>query len=264
MLAYSRRWTRQPPERQVAANGLPSPRALFRPQGARQHDAHGVVSSSTYAGSTFGVGLGGVGVSLDGASDSGIRHTFTDAIDRFAYSVAILFSLRSIAANNNIFGINGILQVRATTGGQIEFLTEAVSSNATSTFGGVTANRLHCLVVTNQSGGPLIGYFDGFEVVRFSAGQDVQTTDKYLTLGKRNNAGEVMNGVIYEAAYWSGITLDAATAARISAAYYPSVFAPRRIWVPQAAITGLPTLSLPTYTPGSLTAAGFRPRVTAT
>ena len=41
------------------------------------------------------------------------------------------------------------------------------------------------------------------------------------------------------------------------------LFAPRRIWVPQAAITGLPTLSLPTYVPGSLTATGFRPRVTA-
>ena len=41
-------------------------------------------------------------------------------------------------------------------------------------------------------------------------------------------------------------------------------FAPRRIWVPQAAITGLPALSLPTYAPGSLTATGFRPRVTAT
>lgn len=42
------------------------------------------------------------------------------------------------------------------------------------------------------------------------------------------------------------------------------IFAPRRIWVPQAAISGLPTLSLPTYVPGSLTATGFRPRVTAT
>ena len=38
----------------------------------------------------------------------------------------------------------------------------------------------------------------------------------------------------------------------------------RRVWVPQAAITGLPTLYLPTYTPGSLTGVGFRPRVTAT
>lgn len=40
------------------------------------------------------------------------------------------------------------------------------------------------------------------------------------------------------------------------------LFAPRRIWVPQAGL--LPTLSLPTYAPGSLTATGFRPRVTAT
>lgn len=42
------------------------------------------------------------------------------------------------------------------------------------------------------------------------------------------------------------------------------LFAPRRIWVPQAPPPSLPTLSLPTYTPGSLTAGGFNPRVTAT
>lgn len=42
------------------------------------------------------------------------------------------------------------------------------------------------------------------------------------------------------------------------------LFQPRRIFVPQAGITGLPTLSLATYVPGSLTSSGFRPRVTAT
>lgn len=42
------------------------------------------------------------------------------------------------------------------------------------------------------------------------------------------------------------------------------IFAPRRAWVPQAAAGGLPALSLATYVPGSLTATGFRPRVTAT
>lgn len=43
------------------------------------------------------------------------------------------------------------------------------------------------------------------------------------------------------------------------------LFAPRtqRIW-PPAATSGLPTLSAATYVPGSLTASGFRPRVTAT
>lgn len=43
------------------------------------------------------------------------------------------------------------------------------------------------------------------------------------------------------------------------------LFAPRtqRIWAPTAA-SGLPTLSAATYVPGSLTATGFRPRVTAT
>ena len=41
------------------------------------------------------------------------------------------------------------------------------------------------------------------------------------------------------------------------------LFEPRRIWVPQAAITGLPTLSASTYKPGTLTATGWTPRITA-
>lgn len=40
------------------------------------------------------------------------------------------------------------------------------------------------------------------------------------------------------------------------------LFAPKRIWVPiTAAGSSLPTLSIPTYVPGSLTTTGFRPRV---
>lgn len=42
-----------------------------------------------------------------------------------------------------------------------------------------------------------------------------------------------------------------------------AIFKPRRTWAPQAEVVALPTLSLPTYVPGSLTATGFRPRVTA-
>jgi hypothetical protein len=42
------------------------------------------------------------------------------------------------------------------------------------------------------------------------------------------------------------------------------LFAPRSIWVPVSASSTNPTLSLPTYVPGSLTSSGFRPRVTAT
>jgi len=37
---------------------------------------------------------------------------------------------------------------------------------------------------------------------------------------------------------------------------------PRRIWVPAAAASGLPTLSLSTFVPGSLATTGWRPQVT--
>ena len=43
------------------------------------------------------------------------------------------------------------------------------------------------------------------------------------------------------------------------------LFAPRQIWIPTTAAASFnPTLSLPTYVPGSLTSSAFRPRVTAT
>jgi hypothetical protein len=43
------------------------------------------------------------------------------------------------------------------------------------------------------------------------------------------------------------------------------IFAPRQIWIPATAAASFnPTLSLPTYVPGSLTSSAFRPRVTAT
>jgi hypothetical protein len=42
------------------------------------------------------------------------------------------------------------------------------------------------------------------------------------------------------------------------------LFEPRRIWVPQAAAAGLPTLSASTYKPGTLTSTGWTPRITAT
>jgi hypothetical protein len=43
------------------------------------------------------------------------------------------------------------------------------------------------------------------------------------------------------------------------------LFAPLQIWIPATAAASFnPTLSLPTYVPGSLTSSAFRPRVTAT
>ena len=70
------------------------------------------------------------------------------------------------------------------------------------------------------------------------------------------------DGEWYQHHVWNRMLGDAEVAALTENPQ--RLYSQRRIWVPQAAITGLPTLSLPTYTPGSLTATGFRPRVTAT
>lgn len=69
------------------------------------------------------------------------------------------------------------------------------------------------------------------------------------------------NAVIAEAGVWS-FPVSSQMAQHLSSS--PSApYTPRRIWAPQVGITGLPILSLPTYVPSSLTASGFRPRVTA-
>ena len=89
----------------------------------------------------------------------------------------------------------------------------------------------------------------------------------HVTIGANGVTSSILN-------WFSGDIFLAAVlpfVSRLSDSYFRDLsanpwqlFAPRRIWVPQTAISGLPTLSLPTYTPGSLTASGFRPRVTAT
>jgi hypothetical protein len=71
------------------------------------------------------------------------------------------------------------------------------------------------------------------------------------------------------AAFWAGTVFLAGACNRCwtaaEAALDPwQLFAPRQIWIPATAAGTNPTLSLPTYVPGSLTSSAFRPRVTAT
>lgn len=99
-----------------------------------------------------------------------------------------------------------------------------------------------------------------------TVGQTAGTTDFPLALLNRNLRGAFSGGTGIDLLLYLRTPMLLPNPAELTASMSApwQVFAPRRIWVPQAAITGLPTLSLPTYTPGSLTATGFRPRVTAT
>ncbi len=58
---------------------------------------------------------------------------------------------------------------------------------------------------------------------------------------------------------------DVLALTRSPAEFFRLALEPQSIFVPEiAAGSGLPTLSAPTYVPGSLTSTSFRPRVTAT
>jgi len=110
------------------------------------------------------------------------------------------------------------------------------------------------------------GYYDGTSPFAANTGIDTVAASNTVALG-----AYWLSGVPQAGFYWPGEIALAGIFNRalsdpeiLSLSSDPwQLFAPHRIWVPQAAITGLPTLSLPTYTPGSLTATGFRPRVTA-
>lgn len=88
----------------------------------------------------------------------------------------------------------------------------------------------------------------------------------WLVQGMTNASGLEPTLSIIQQAAWAGLSQTEAEllARRISAN-------PKLLWQNPAGrrrrtapVVSLPTLSLPTYTPGSLTATGFRPRVTAT
>lgn len=83
------------------------------------------------------------------------------------------------------------------------------------------------------------------------------SASEYLGSGYSSSA----NG--YYGVHFAGSFFDPAWAIEKSHNLW-QLFEPRRIWVPQSAASGLPTLSLSTYKPSTLTSSGWTPRITAT
>jgi hypothetical protein len=81
--------------------------------------------------------------------------------------------------------------------------------------------------------------------------------------GTWNGTTERMTGAFALRLAWKRALSDAEMSDISSKPW--QLFAPRQIWIPATAAASFnPTLSLPTYVPGSLTSSAFRPRVTAT
>lgn len=264
-----RRWNRQPPNGFVEVAGdLPNPFAIFRTLADRQQIFPGPVnSSSTWTGVGSRTFAGEAGLYTSGG---GVMHTLAAQPDRQVYAMALRFQQLTTATTQTIFGVNGAdngTQVRINTSEQLELLSEAsalLATSSTAPFGNTTA--VHTLVVVcPTTTGPTSFYLNGRLLMSYAGAVDNKNLSKYITFGRRGNAGETLTGVIFDAVYWSGPgnVPTLAQCQDISRDYYGTIYAPRRLGplLGVAAAGGGATVAVPA---GSLTLAGQTPTVRAT
>ena len=277
MALYSRQWTRQPPgsaridTSNAIADGLYS--ALL-PSAGPVDIADGYVPFSV-AGSmpSHQTGHFGVGYKFDGASCF-YRSTKTENNGYDATQFVIFEPARLthdevlVGMDDSGFGRNYVFFV-ASQGGDPFWAGVRSDTNSTGNASSGASNaavgRPQTLAGQYVSNSQRSIWIDGVKKSTNSTSLASTLTPDFVSYGagyKSSAPSGPTTGVIYFSAQWTRTLSDDEI---VSLSGNPwQLFAPRRIWVPQAAITGLPTLSLPTYTPGSLTATGFRPRVTAT
>ena len=147
------------------------------------------------------------------------------------------------------------------------------ATGLTATGGGV-AGQLQHLVGVARSGSDREIYINGASSGTSSVSRAIGGTSRVLIAADRSGtSGAIGNQARTEGSFAAlQLVIDRGLADEEVDRLYReqlsdpwALFAPKRIWVPMAAAaSGVPTLSLPTYVPGSLTSTGFRPRVTAT
>lgn len=280
MALYSREWRRQPPRPRLdpgdplwrdiqaayyfnagagylvdsaplggfgapATNGLQFPSSLgVSWDGAR---GRGAVSTNSYAATGAGVPISySVWATPDGANtaiDCLLQTGHESTIERAHFSLY----LNVISAGAVYVGTMD--QDFYTAGGQFSAL-----------------QPVH--IVVTYAGGNLNGntsvYVDGVaKPLTWAGGKPgalALTAGRPIRIATQTNANREFRGKIHTAHVWS----RALTQDDVLRLYRnPWAGMSRRIWVAQPGAPVLPTLSLPTYTPGSLTGVGFRPRVTA-
>lgn len=126
--------------------------------------------------------------------------------------------------------------------------------------------------VMRKRGNTLTAWIDGSQSTVISSGgftsSDVGesgTPDLKVAGSSANGGVNIVDPLIMTAHFMAALP-DAHCAQLSTFSGAMALFSPvpRKIWMPQAAIAVLPTLSASTYTPGSLSSGGWRPRITAT
>lgn len=250
MAFYSRRWTRRPP-----ASAKVNAVAAFL--GADRFDLASGRQSSTGAFTAIETPLGGGYRGVLSAGSRSVRaYPFTAASP-----LALVAAFQSSAATDS-----GVRITNTEAGFRLlEIVTDAGflkarargSDSVVRTVTGPAANSaaVFVAVATWEPGIGVSLSVDGEDYGTASFTQNLSHAPSVLQDAFSASTTHVLSAWLDEA--------DIPRRTEISRNPW-RLFAPRRIWVPQAPLPSLPTLSLPTYTPGSLTATGFRPRVTAT
>lgn len=192
-------------------------------------------------------------ITLTGPAPGGYASIFSNAV----YNVAPYAGWSLVDGSTN--SVPGILNFEFAPGGTYKGIASPQSTS-------IPLNTPTVVVVTYD--GAVVKMFFGGWLVTSSAASGALTYPNAANRGpsvcgfwnypvNTGLVGRMMVGALWDRA----LTGDEVLALSLNPW---RLFAPRRIWVPQAGITGLPTLSLATFTPGSITTNGFRPRVTAT
>jgi hypothetical protein len=257
---FSRPWTEQPQGVVYidSGNALCNGMALAYLPSANADVSNGLPYTRT--GSPLGPGKDGVAVVGDGATAGYVSRSSSSIKLNGDTSIVALIKLNSTTGTSVITDVAGSsservgsLSINDGTAGRISFYRfgPAVVDQASGTAGSVVAAGETCVV--GLSVGPNIHsipaiYKNG---VAYSASAWYgpngsnraieQTMPSVLYVGANYAAGQLFNGNIYFVGYWNRL-LSAAEHAAIALNPW-GLFAPRRIYIPTAAASSLPTLT---------------------
>ena len=272
---FRRPWDSQPQEFTPANQGHPSATGLaglWLPLGGGLVDVVGRMGNMAATGATKTVTTKGIAHDVTGAS-SYLTNTEQTGCTNVPLSLSIWVYPDSLPGNHRVFDIstgttaNDVIGIQFGLDGGSKINAQhydgTTNSVAAASASGMVGAWTHVVAVFESLSSRKL-YLNGALVATNTTSVVAPSGINRVTIGYAPWAsGEYFDGRVLAPKLWT----RALTAAEVLEDYRNpwQLFEPQRIFIPvAAAASGVPTLSLPTYMPGSLTSVGFRPRVTAT